>query len=234
MRRRIVGLVATAAISVSMLGIQPASATHNCTEADCNPVTVAILEGIGYVCNAANINAEVKTHLTANGIAPGTACSYHTDALYNGTTSGLPQGLTWPGRGAPAHGPFSFKAGPGATPPTSLCVSTISGSGCTFNSGGKLTEGVPSGLGAYCGSSKGTGYSLFTATGLKTGATFGWQQSAATILPVQGTVDLSQPPGGVGATVVGFTSSRGLANGGNCMITTITTAFNVEGMIVTF
>ena len=225
MRRRIVAVLSVAVMAFGLLGIQPASATHDCTAADCNPVTVAILEGIGFVCNAADIPNQTGEKCTTT----------RRDALWSGGLTGHAQGLTWPGVGPPRDGPFSFNAGPAATPPTSACVSSVGGPGCSFRSYGQLTLG-PTGLGAYCGASKGVGQSTFTSGdgSLVTKASFGWEQSAATILPLQGEVSDTNPEGGEGATVTGFTSSRGTANGGNCGVTQITTAFNVEGMIVTF
>ena len=229
MRRRAIAGLVVATTMTAVLGLtQPASATHGCTAADCNPVTVAILEGIGFVCNAADIPNQT-----------GERCTVHNDALYTTTPPTGAQGLVWPGLGAPRKGPFSFNAGPVSTPPTSACVSSVAGAGCSFRSYGQLdvgdATGTGAGLGAYCGASRGIGQSTFTAGGgspLVVKATFGWRQSAATILPLEG--EVSSPASSAGATVVGFTSSRGTANGGNCGITQITTAFNVEGMIVTF
>lgn len=225
MRRRITAMMVVAATAISLLGLaQPARATHGCTEADCNPITVAILEGIGFVCNAADLPGET-----------GEKCTYRNDALWTGNITNRTQGLTWPGAGPPGDGPFSFNAGPSQTPPTSACASSVGGAGCQFRSHG-LLKMPPSGLGPYCGSSLGDGRSTFISGdgSLVVRATFGWTQSAATILPLQGTVSDTDPEGGEGATVTGFTSSRGTANGGNCGITQVTTAFNVEGMIVTF
>lgn len=233
MRRRAVAGLVVATTMIAVLGLtQPASATHNCTQQSCNPVTVAVLEGIGFVCNAADVPNET-----------GEKCTYTTDAFHpNAPRPNQTQGLTWPGFGPPARGPFSFNAGPAQTPPTSACVSSINGAGCSFKSWGLLTVGDAvggggPGFGAYCGASRGVGESIFNSGGMNpvtTRASFGWRQSAATILPLEGRVSSSTPAGGVGATVVGFTSSRGTANGGNCGITQVTTAFNVEGMIVTF
>lgn len=223
MRRRFTAAVLTAAMSVTLIGsLQPASATHGCTDPSCTPITVAILEGIGFVCNAADIPGQT-----------GERCTYRNDSIWTGPTGPRTQGLVWPGVGPPADGPFSFNAGPNTTLPTSACASTVSGTGCAFRSYGQLSVG-DAGLGAYCGASKGTGVSTFTAQNTFTRATFGWRQSAATILPLEGTVTQATPATSVGASVVGFTSSRGTGNGGNCGITQVTTAFNVEGMIVTF
>lgn len=224
--RRTIGFVAAVTLTLGLAGVLPAQATH-CSPgniAACpNPVTVAVLEGIGYVCNEARGFVNPR-------------CSYHTDILTPALPPTINQGLYWPGVGPGANGPFSFTAGRDLNVPTSLCVSTVGGEGCRFDSRGQLTPGVPSGLGAYCGSSKGAGTSTFTAADntLVTVATFGWEQSAATILPLQGTVTSSTPGGGVGATVTGFTSSRGVSGGGNCGVTQATTQFQVEGMIVTF
>ncbi len=234
--RRVIAGVASAALTIGLLGVQPAGATH-CEGADpeCpNPISVAILEGIGFVCNAANL--EGKTLEDKAGVELQTECTYSNDAFWTEDVEQWDeQGLTWPGSGPPAVGPFSFLAGPGMTPPESICVSSIGGPGCIFDSFGMLFPGS-SGFGAYCGSSEGIGFSTFTSSDgeLTTGAVFGWDQSAATILPLTGEVVESTPPGGEGATVVGFTSSRGTDGGGNCNITQTTTGFNVEGMIVTF
>src|SRR5687767_7044314 len=90
---------------VSLIGLQPASATHGCTETSCNPVTVALLEGRGYVCAASGIGN----------------CTFHTDELWSGSTS-VAQGLYCPTRGPgagsinssgdPTGAPFKFNAGP--------------------------------------------------------------------------------------------------------------------------
>ena len=237
--RRVIAGVASAALTIGLLGIQPAGATH-CDGVDpaCpNPISVAILEGIGYVCNAADVTTN-KVDIY-EGLYDGTLqseCSYGTDAFWSESPEEWDQqGLTWPGAGPPAVGPFSFLAGPAVFPPESICVSSIGGPGCIFDSFGMLFPGS-SGFGAYCGSSEGMGFSTFSAAddSLITGATFGWDQSAATILPLVGEVVASTPEGGEGATVVGFTSSRGTDGGGNCNINQVTTGFNVEGMIVTF
>jgi hypothetical protein len=233
--RRIALLALSVVTVVGLLGIQPASATHGCTEADCNPVTVALLEGRGKVC-------------TTSGLG---SCTFHKDALWTGSTA-VPQGLYCPTRGPgagsvtaggdPTGAPFVFNAGPGVAPPNSVCISNVGLDGCAFESRGQLGPGDPSGLGAYAFSSQGKGTSTFTAPptdlggAVSTIATFGWEQSAATILPLRGEVTSSTPAGGAGATVVGFTSSRSFQDGGNCGINadTPTTIFQVEGMIVTF
>lgn len=228
--RRAVVLLAVLAIVAGLAGFQPAAATHNCTNPSCNPVTIAVLEGVGNICSRA-----------------GTDCTYHNDVFWPSPkpTTGIAQGYYWPGVGPAGNGPFSFNAGPQTDVPNSACVSTIAGPGCTFVSGGTLGPGVPvngvTTVGGYCGSSKGVGVSTFnsgtnpvTGANVTTTASFGWSQSAATILPLTGRVTASSPSGGVGATVVGFTSSRGIREFGNCGITQATTAFQVEGMIVTF
>jgi hypothetical protein len=224
--RRTIGFAAAITLTLGLAGVMPAQASH-CEPGDIascpNPVTVAVLEGIGYVCNE------------ARGFTNPT-CTYHTDTLTPVLPPTINQGLYWPGVGPGANGPFSFRAGPDLNVPASFCASSVGGEGCVFDSRGQLLPGDPSDLGAYCGSSEGTGVSTFTAgdNSLVTVATFGWSQSAATILPLQGTVTSSTPSGGAGATVVGFTSSRGVSGGGNCGITQATTQFQVEGMIVTF
>lgn len=214
-----------------MLFVKPAGATHGCTAANCNPVTVAVIEGQGLVCSSAEGFSSPR-------------CTYHTDPLWSGGLADATsrQGLYCPTRGPGADGPFSFQAGPTALdPPNSVCVSTAGGQGCTFKSKGLLHPGEPSGLGAYAGSSKGEGTSTFTAGdgSLTTEAGFGWDQSAATILPLNGKVTKengTSVPESRQATVTGFTSSRGFTGGGNCGIdaTTPTFRFQVEGMVVTF
>jgi hypothetical protein len=238
-------------MAVAMVGAVPAQATHPLPPPGCTTVpptassagrcgtgfvTVAILEGLGSVCGAV-----VAT------------CDYHWDEIWsdNGTrpkrTDGSPrgplgEGFYWPGFGPPAVSPFTFNASPG-TPGSFLCVSTIAGPNCTFNSSGTVAEGLDdTSVGGYCGASRGNGTSTFssgvnpvTGTSLVSVATFGWRQSAATILPLEGKVTSTTPSGGAGATVIGFTSSRGTAGAGeNCGITKQTTGFQVEGMIVTF
>ncbi len=240
--RRSVAVLASLMILSGLLFVEPAAATHGCTAANCNPVTIALLEGQGYVCDSAEESIDT--------------CTYHNDRLWTGAPPAVgassPKGLYCPTRGPGADGPFSFQAGPvAADPPNSICVSTVGGPGCTFKSKGWLEAGQPSGLGAYAGSSKGTGTSEYipganAALGSTyTKATFGWEQSAATILPLNGKVTHQKTSAGASytpvpanavPTVTGFTSSRGFTGGGNCGIdqTTPTWKFQVEGMVVTF
>jgi len=239
MRRRLAAGMAVGVLVLTVLAVQPAGATHGCDAPDCNPVVVALLEGQGKVCDL------------AEGWGDNPKCSFHNDPLWTGSLN-VAQGLYCPTRGPgagrlnaqgnPVEAPFSFNAPSGIQPPApGLCVSNVGASNCSFDSKGQLAPGHPLGgdqetLGAYAFSSLGRGTSTFTAPGLVTKATFGWDQSAATILPLQGEVTESTPAGGAGATVVGFTSSRSFQDGGNCGIdqATPTKIFQVEGMIVTF
>lgn len=224
MHRRVRAALVAASMTVALVGIaEPARATHGCAAQECQPATVWVLEGIGFVCDAANVPNRSDER-----------CTYRNDALWTGTIEGNTQGLTWPGLGPPADGPFSFNAGPSTTTPTSACVSSVTGPGCSFRSHGFLKKGDASGLGAYCGASQADAFTTFNAPGLTVKATYVWRQSAATILPLEGSITDSTPNGMEGGSFVGMFSARGTANGGNCGITQITTAFNVEGMIVTF
>lgn len=227
--RRVAAMIATLTLVLGLASAVPAQA--DCSTPNC-PVGVSILEGIGFVCSAATPGTGVPGQTSS--------CTYHQDELWTGPpTPPQGQGLYWPGVGPGAVGPFSFKAGPGAEPPTSLCVSSQGGPGCVFDSWGMLHPGE-SGFGAYCGSSLGDGISIFTgADGTVLRSKFGWAQSAATILPLVGKITASSGPGGPsngakGANVIGFTSSRGTSGGGNCGISQVTTAFNVEGMVMTY
>ncbi|HEX9774859.1 MAG TPA: hypothetical protein VGB83_04685 [Actinomycetota bacterium] len=245
MRRRLVAGLATAAALVSMFGgMQPASATHGCTAADCYPATVAVLEGGGLVCNRAVSPTDAQI---PNGFGfPSAAnwpqqCAFQSDELWDARGGGpapFGQGLYWPGAGPPATGPFSFVTDHAAGAPNGLCVSSANGPGCEFKSFGLLSPGS-SGYGAYCGSSLGKGFSEFRS-GLAgdpvVKANFGWDQSAATILPLEG--EVRSPAALSGGSVTGFVSSRGTnagsESGGNCGITASTFKFQVEGMIITY
>lgn len=226
--RRVAATIAALTLVLGLASVMPAHA--DCSTPEC-PVGISILEGIGYVCDRATPDPDF----------PGVTeeCSYGTDDLWPSGEPPQGQGLYWPSLGPPAVGPFSFKAGPGEEPGQTLCVSSQGGSGCTFDSWGMLYEGS-SGYGAYCGSSLGEGRSIFTgADGTVLVADFGWEQSAATILPLVGSVVSSSGTGAPdnaakGANVIGFTSSRGTGDGGNCNISEVTTAFQVEGMVLTY
>lgn len=223
MRRKLI----TVALAVGLLSglIGPATAQVETT------VTVTVLEGVGKVCNA----------------VPNGECGYDlSDPLWSKVTNNPPaQGLYWPGVGpAATYSPVEFAAGSSTSPPGSLCVSTVGGPGCSVRSWATpeqaraKTHGVfksKGGLGAYCGSSYGRLTSTFSAArNPVTGAQYPqvtfdyeWQQSAATILPIVGT-------GNDGSTLIGFTSSRGLADTGDCGISKATTSFQVEGFTVSF
>src|SRR5207249_509517 len=151
--------------------------------------------------------------------------------------------------GPPAKGYFTLDTSTDTTPGTEFCVSNgtnnfppangnVKLDGCEFKSYGVLTPGAElnavGGGGAYCGSSTGTGVSEFISGDktLDVKASFGWTQSAATILPVTG-----QTTSPAGYSVVGATSSRGTSNGQACSASgkdVITTQFQVEGFVITY
>lgn len=224
MRKAISALtVAVLLGSLSLIGA-PAQATHG------GAPYVVLLEGVGNVCNAVDvtiIRAHPDTHVES--------CTYGTDAIWaaspkNNADFALNQGLYWPGFGPPAFSSFTITNGPTTTPPTTFCVDSF-GSACTNVAHGNVTVGA-AGFGAYCGSSSGEGWGTTTASnGDVSTSHFGWVQSAATVLPLTGTVDSGA---NVNATIIGFTSSRGLTGGGNCGVTQATTGFQTEGMLVVF
>lgn len=223
---RSVRLTIVAAMFAATIGLSAAPsafATHNCTSPGCTPVAVTVVEGLGLVCGAAGPFARNCVHDL-------------NDPVWNKVTNNPPaDGLFWPTVGPAGKGPFIFSAG-GLTPPTGVCVSTQGGPGCVSNTHGELFQGQGApfaGDGAYCGSSHGEGIGTFTAGDGSANYTyhFSWRQSGATILPLEGAIDDGP---GAGATLVGFTSSRGVTGTGNCGLTQATTAFQVEGMTVTF
>lgn len=194
-------------------------------------VNVLVIEGIGLVCSG----------------VPGGSCAYDLDdALWSGQTNNPPaQGFYAPGVGPGAtRSPTLFAAGPNTQPPTSVCVSTIGGPGCTTVSGatqaeseagtyGVFVSSIGVGAGAYCGSSSGHLKATFdssTELGLASvhrDYIYGWEQSLATVLPIVGSsADGSE-------TFVGFFSARGLQGSGNCGANQATTGFQVEGFAVT-
>lgn len=247
MRRMIATGIATM-LALGLLGVMPAQATHcntsNATTCQ-NPLVVIVFEGIGNVCSKANV---------VNTIAYGTKCTYvSSDPVWDaakplsqwnqsGYTTGLKyQGLFWPGVGPGAIGPYRLNIGAGVNPPANVCVDSLGGPGCKTDTEGKLTQGDVEGnqtIGAYCGSSEGKGVFKYTASigGVDEG-TLGWDQSAATILPVYGQVTKRNGvafPAASRPTIRGFNSSRGIGGSGNCGIGDPTTGFQVEGFIVTF
>src|ERR1041384_2552741 len=140
--RRIVAVLGTVALAIGVFGVMPAQATH-CTNTgtvppgvntSCsNPVTIAVIEGLGDVCT--------KADPALVGANP--HCTYHTDPFYSGAVTSPPveQGLYFPHYGPGAKGPFSFSAGPDTSPGGSgFCVSTVGSQadGCTFTSWGTL------------------------------------------------------------------------------------------------
>jgi hypothetical protein len=246
-------------LSLGLVGVLPAHADCSTSPSQAC-VGISIIEGLGNVCSKADAN--LTKLLSPPVLHP--RCTYHADAFWtnspkndgtnsiadynavkaDGYTPVHPdlQGLYFPGFGPGAHGPFSFTAGPGTDPGGSgFCVSTVgtSPTGCQFSSMGILDSEptLPNGgAGAYCGSSQGNGLSIFVSGDKHQTvyATFGWAQSAATILPLSGTVYKTVPAGGEGAQVVGFTSSRGTGDDANCGVSKVTTVFNVEGAVITF
>jgi hypothetical protein len=226
--RRLVAIVGAIIFAVGVVGVIPASATH-CAPgpgiASCPfPATIVITEGQGLVCSAA-----------------GTNCTYDMDDptwVSKDVSQWNPpaQGLYWPGVGPGAVGPYRLSISGAPNPPESLCVSSQGGAGCSVTLAGTLTAGS-SGVGAHCGSSKGQGSIDFRSAdnALRSIGTLGWEQSAATILPLRGVVNttngVAQNPK---PTIIGFSSSRGLTGAGNCGVNQATTGFQVEGMTVTF
>lgn len=228
-RRWTVGIILGVALAASTSAVVPAAASH-CGPADpsaCpHPASVWVLEGIGFVCNE------------ARGVV-NPRCRYQTDALTPVLPGSIDQGLYWPGVGPSATGPFSFRAGADLNVPSSLCVASVGGVGCVFDARGTLEPGRVSGqptFGAYCGSSRGVGSTTFRSGGgeLVMTSSFGWEQSAATILPLAGRISSGSPSGMTGATLSGFVSSRGVSGGGNCGLTQATTQFQVEGVVVVY
>lgn len=222
-------VVASMFATTMALGAGPSALATHCTpvgDVECaqgDYVNVTVVEGLGLVCGAAGEFAEACVHDLDDPIWTKTANNPPADGLY------------WPAIGPAGTGPFIFSAG-GLTPPTGVCVSTLGGAGCVSNTHGDLFQGEAAGLagdGAYCGSSHGTGIGTFSAGDGSASYEyeFSWRQSAATILPLEGSI--TEGPG-AGAQLVGFTSSRGVTGTGNCGITQATTAFQVEGMTVTY
>lgn len=244
--RRLVAVLAVMTIATGLLGVVPASATHGCTDPSCKPVTVIVIEGIGNVCSKARVsNPSYGTKCTYAPNDPTwvskPASPWNQSGFSNGSKF---QGLFWPGLGPGAVGPYELNIGEAVSPPANVCVSSIGGPGCKSLSEGILLPGVPTGVGAMCGSSHGDGTIKFTSADgtFYSEGTSSWDQSAATILPLHGTIS-KVIDGGVtttynaskpGPTLVGFTSSRGLGGSGNCGITDPTTGFQVEGMVVTY
>lgn len=233
--RRLLAIVGAMIFAVGVVGIVPAQATHcgpNNIASCQNPATIVITEGVGLVCNAVG---------TLRNPSLPTSCTYD---MGDPTWVSKPvsqwnppaQGLYWPGVGPGASGSYKLAVGSTPTPPSNLCVSSVQGAGCTAYLEGRLTAGA-SGIGAHCGSSEGKGIIDFRSAGgaLHTEGTLGWEQSAATILPLQGQVNrtngVTQNPK---PSIIGFSSSRGLSGAGNCGINQATTGFQVEGMTVTF
>lgn len=247
--RRMLATGIVAMLALGLLGVTPAQATHcntsNATNCP-NPLVVIVFEGIGKVCSNA---------VVVNTIAYGTKCTYvSSDPIWDqakavsnwnqtGYTAGTKyQGLFWPGVGPGAIGPYRLNIGSTLNAPNNVCVDSLGGPGCRTDTEGKLTQGDVGGqqtVGAYCGSSEGKGVFKYTASvpGTVDEGPLGWDQSAATILPVYGEVTKHNGvavPSGRRATIRGFNSSRGVSASGNCGINDPTIGFQVEGFIVTF
>lgn len=210
--------------SLSIVGA-PALATHG------GPPYVVLLEGVGQVCEAVD-QTLINNHPGFNHV---TRCTHSTDSIWaaspkNDGTFAVDQGLYWPGFGPPAYTSFTITNGPLTSPPTTFCRDSFGGA-CENVAVGNVTVGA-AGFGAYCGASSGEGWGTTTASNGDVSTThFGWVQSGATVLPLQGEVT-SGP--NAGATVIGFTSSRGLKDAGNCGVTKATNGFQTEGMLVVF
>lgn len=258
--RKTIAVGITAMLAMSAFTALPAQATH-CNESNAtscpNPLVILVVEGIGNVCNKANV---------VNTTAYGAKCTYlASDAVWDRTkaastwnqtgytTGSAYQGLFWPGVGPGAIGPYRLNVGASANPPANACVDSIGGPGCKTDTEGKLTVGVvkdangnnlQSVLGAYCGASQGKGVFKYTSAPPAAGGpvqidegNLGWDQSAATILPNYGTVLKHNGvalPVGKRPTIRGFNSSRGIGGSGNCGVTAPTTGFQVEGFLITF
>ncbi|MFP5224837.1 MAG: hypothetical protein ACLGH3_04680 [Actinomycetota bacterium] len=256
--RRKLAITAALAMSAGLFGTAPA-------QAQAVPATVIVTEGVGNVCEAADLRTVQERNDYGNkqfttDAAKKAWCTYpgeghdlavnpgqSTHPQWWGPATGnrigkwapTKQGLFAPGVGPGANGPYSLeiKQG-GTTPPTNVCVDSIEGPGCGTRLAGRLKPGPIAGHGAHAGGSTGSGSFVFTsATGEYTSSgTLGWEQSAATILPLQGTATykIKGDPKTYTSTLVGFTSSRGAGNAGNAGVTDPTTGFQVEGMIVAF
>jgi hypothetical protein len=239
--RRLVAVIAGLTISLGVMGIVPAQATHCGADnlATCqNPVTVIAIEGIGKVCHAAV--GLVRTPSLAHDCVYKMNDPSWADKSVSPFNPHPDQGLYWPGLGPGGVGPYVLAISGTTTPGTNVCVASVGGPGCSSFSEGKLDDGQQAaGTGAHCGSSSGTGTITFTSADntLRTEGISNWTQSAATILPLQGyitKVNNVAQPASARPTLVGFTSSRGFSGGGNCGITQATVQFQVEGMVVTF
>jgi hypothetical protein len=247
--RRKLAITAALAMGAGIIGIAPA-------QAQVVPVTVIVTEGVGLVCGAASLT---PAQATKYGNSKPGATGKHAWCIYPGTpgydlavnpgqtthpqwwetgykNGSKFQGLFLPGVGPGANGPYSLTITGAPNPPANVCVDSVEGPGCTAKLAGRLTPGPIAGHGAYAGGSQGTGEFTFTsATGQYNSAgNLGWNQSAATILPLQGSVTSGSD---AGASIVGFTSSRGVtgdSSAGNAGVQLPTTGFQVEGMLVAY
>jgi hypothetical protein len=248
MRRSIIGAAAVAV--TGLVGIIPAQAQEA-------PVNVIITEGIGRVCGAADLRTAAERTAYGNNKPNVTGkqawCTYpgagydapvnpgqttHPNWWVSGRADGSKfQGLFAPGVGPGANGPYSLEIlQQTTTPPSNVCIDSIEGPGCGTRLVGRLTPAPTNGFGAHAGSSQGVGVFTFSsATGaVQNSGRLGWENSAATILPLSGAVTAGD---GAGNSIIGFSSSRGVtgdANAGNAGVTAPTTGFQTEGIIVQY
>lgn len=248
--RRKLATVATLALGAGLFGIAPA-------QAQAIETTVIVTEGIGKVCGAAVLTPAQATKYgndkPGGGMVNEAWCLYPSTAGYDapvnpgqvshpqwwetGYKNGSKfQGLFAPGVGPGANGAYSLIITGAPNPPSNVCVDSVEGPGCTAKLAGRLTPGPTSGFGAHAGSSQGTGeftFSSASGTYVSSGS-LGWENSAATILPLSGKVTSGSD---VGNSLIGFTSSRGVtgdSSAGNAGVQLPTNGFQVEGMIVSY
>lgn len=257
MRRKLATLAALA-MGAGLLGTGSA-------QAQTVPVTVIVTEGIGNVCAAVKGLSALEISKYGNRKTTTSSTKYawciypgagYDLAVNPGQTThsqwwvpakstevgkwSAPQGLYAPGIGPGADGPYELTIEAGTpSPPKNVCVDSVEGPGCETRIVGRLRPGPISGHGAHAGSSTGSGDFTFSSANGKyeSTGTLGWQQSAATILPLQGqaTYKIAGDPTPRSSTLVGFTSSRGAGGDtGNAGATAPTTGFQVEGMIVAY
>lgn len=253
-------LVATAVVLGGLAAVPPAHANHCKTDTsitDCPyQVNIIVYEGVGQVCDSVAGKIEDPTVGSVKPILkkyPGYKCPFHMDdptwaskpvSPWNPTPD---QGLYWPGVGPGGDGPYVLDVNALVDPPRQGCVSLVGGPGCQIHFEGLLEYGHQTNdprTGAHCGSSHGGGMMRYTAAdgSVKVIGTIGWDQSAATILPLFGQVDKMvdangrtiPSPSGQKAQAVGTVSARGVGGAGNCGITQATTGFQVEGFIAIY
>lgn len=252
MRRKLASF-AVAALGAVSLSSFPAQAQEA-------PV-VLVTEGIGRVCSSADLATAAERAKWGN-LKPGTPagtkhawCRYPSTAGYDAPNSNMGQaawpqwwvpgyqdgskfqGLFAPGIGPGANGPYSLEILRNTTdPPRNVCVDSLEGDGCGTRLVGYLTPAPINQFGAHAGSSHGEGsFTFSTKSGATTNSgTLGWNNSAATILPLEGAVTAGT---GAGSAIIGFSSSRGVtgdATQGNAGVQLPTIGFQVEGIIVQY